>query len=58
MGQKLGAAVGWKQPSRRMGRSLTRTLSDIYYLTYALLRMISHILIKESMHVYVQGCYY
>lgn len=58
MGQKMGAAVDWKQPSRHMGRSLTRTLSDIYHLTYVLLKMISHILIKESMHVYVQGCYY
>lgn len=58
MGEKLGAAVGWKQPSGHVGRSLTRTLSDIYHLTYALLRLISHILIKESMHLYVQGCYH
>ena len=58
MGEKLGAAVGWKQPSGHVERSLTRTLSDIYHLTYALLRLISHILIKESMHLYVQGCYH
>lgn len=33
-----------------MGRNLTMTVSDIYHLTYSL--MISHVLIKESVHVY------
>lgn len=57
-GTEAGSSCGLETTSGHVGRSLTRTLSDIYHLTYALLRLISHILIKESTHLYVQGCYH